>query len=113
MKTKRESKSQKKNRKNFEKDKGKEKEKEHHHRSSKVKIEIRVNALPEGRIKNVGSFSQLGKREDDFTKVNLDSFLVLQNQYNLIDFNIFVVLYGHGVYGHLVSLFLENIIHHF
>ena len=100
-----EPKSPKKNKKKHEKEKDKEKEKEHHHRSSQGKIEISVNALPEGRIKNVGSFSQAGKGEDGFTKVNQDSFLVLQNQYNLKDFNIFAVLDGHGVNGHLVSRF--------
>ena len=100
-----EPKSPKKNKKKVEKDNEKEKEKEHHHRSSQAKIEIKVNALPEGRIKNVGSFSQAGKSEDGFTKVNQDSFLVLQNQYNLKDFNIFAVLDGHGVNGHLVSRF--------
>ena len=113
-------KSPKKNKKKHEKEKDKdkdkdkdmhkdkEKEKEHHHRSSQAKIETKVNALPEGRIKNVGSFSQAGKGEDGFTKVNQDSFLVLQNQYDLKDFNIFAVLDGHGLNGHLVSRFVTK-----
>lgn len=53
---------------------------------------MKVNALPEGRVKNVGSQSQAGKGEDGFTKVNQDSFLVLQNEYGLKDFNIFSVM---------------------
>ena len=65
----------------------------HHHRGSTHTIpdECKVNALPEGRIKKVASLSQAGKGEDGFTKVNQDSFLVLQNQYNFKDFNIFSV----------------------
>ena len=70
-----------------------------------VPDDCKVNAIPAGRVKKVGSFSQAGKGEDGFTKVNQDSFLVLQNQYNFKDFNIFSVLDGHGVNGHLVSRF--------
>ena len=69
---------------------------------------MKVNASPEGRVKNVGSQSQAGKGEDGFTKVNQDSFLVLQNEYNLKDFNIFSVMDGHGVNGHLVSRFVTK-----
>ena len=85
----------------------KDEKKEHHHRGSTHSIpdNMKVNALPEGRVKNVGSQSQAGKGEDGFTKVNQDSFLVLQNEYNLKDFNIFSVMDGHGVNGHLVSRF--------
>ena len=86
------------------------KEKEHHSHSSSTKVTpvIKVNALPEGRVKKVGAFSQAGKGEDGFTKVNQDSFLVLQNQYNFKDFNIFSVLDGHGINGHLVSRFITK-----
>jgi serine/threonine protein phosphatase PrpC len=85
----------------------KDEKKEHHHRGSTHSIpdNMKVNALPEGRVKNIGSQSQAGKGEDGFTKVNQDSFLVLQNEYNLKDFNIFSVMDGHGVNGHLVSRF--------
>ena len=69
---------------------------------------MKVNAISEGRIKKVGSYSQAGKGEDGFTKVNQDSFLVLQNEYNLKDFNIFSVLDGHGVNGYLVSTFVTK-----
>ena len=78
--------------KKSEKDKDKDKELHHHH-SSQAKIEIKVNAIPEGRIKKVGSYSQAGKDGDDFTKVNQDSFLVLQKQYSYNDFNIFSQFY--------------------
>ena len=72
-----------------------------------------VNALKEGRVKNVGSYSQAGKSEDGFTKVNQDSFLVLQTEYNLKDFNVFCVMDGHGVNGHLVSRYLMKYINLF
>ena len=86
----------------------KSKGKEHHSHSSKSNPDMKVNALPEGRVKKVGAYSQAGKGEDGFTKVNQDSFLVLQNQYNFKDFNIFSVLDGHGINGHLVSRFITK-----
>ena len=70
--------------------------------------EFNTNALPNGRVKKVASLSQAGKGEDGFTKVNQDSFLVIQNEYKLNDFNIFAVLDGHGVNGHLVSRFVTK-----
>jgi len=36
----------------------------------------------------MASYSQAGKGEDDFTKVNQNSFIVIQNEYKLSDFNI-------------------------
>ena len=92
------------------KDDEKEKQKEHHHRGSihTIPDECKVNAIPEGRVKKVASYSQAGKGEDGFTKVNQDSFLVLQNQYDFKDFNIFAVMDGHGVNGHLVSRFVTK-----
>ncbi len=77
------------------KEKDKEKQKEHHHHRGSthgISEDCKVNAIPEGRVKNVASYSQAGKGEDGFTKVNQDSFLVLQNQYNFKDFNIFAVM---------------------
>ena len=96
-----------KHKKGKRKEDQKDDKKEHHHRGSTHSIpdNLKVNASPEGRVKNVGSQSQAGKGEDGFTKVNQDSFLVLQNEYNLKDFNIFSVMDGHGVNGHLVSRF--------
>ena len=77
-------------------DKDKDKEKKDHHRRSSISHTIpedcKVNALPEGRIKKVGLLSQEGKGEDGFTKANQYSFLVLQNQYNFKDVNIFSVM---------------------
>ena len=91
--------------------KGKDDKEKKEHRRSSVQIipeDMKVNALPNGRVKNVASLSQAGKGEDGFTKVNQDSFLVLQNEYNLKDFNVFSVMDGHGVNGHLVSRFVTK-----
>ena len=89
---------------------GKDKDKKEHRRSSVqiVPEDMKVNPFPSGRVKNVASLSQAGKGEDGFTKVNQDSFLVLQNEYNLKDFNVFSVMDGHGVNGHLVSRFVTK-----
>ena len=59
--------------------------------------------IVESHIKNLAYMSQAGKGEDGFTKVNQDSYLVIQNLYKLGDFNIFGVLDGHGMNGNLVS----------
>ena len=105
-----ESKSPPKNKKGTKKKEEKDDKKEHKHRGSTHTIpeDMKVNAIAEGRVKNVGSLSQAGKGEDGFTKVNQDSFLVLQNEYGLKDFNIFSVMDGHGVNGHLVSRFVTK-----
>ena len=86
---------------------------EQHSIKEKEKKSVNVNALKEGHVKNVGSFSQAGKGEDGFTKVNQDSFLVLETEYNLKDFNIFCVMDGHGVNGHLVSRYVMKYINLF
>ena len=54
-------------------------------------------------IKNLSYESVAGKGEDGFTKVNQDSYLILPNLYNINDFNIFSVMDGHGMYGHIIS----------
>jgi len=101
------SKSPSKNKRKSVKGKDDKEKKEHHHHGSSqiVPEDMKVNALPTGRVKSVSSQTQAGKGEDGFTKVNQDSFLVLQNEYNLKDFNVFSVMDGHGVNGHLVSRF--------
>ena len=103
------SKSPSKNKKKSKKDKDDKEKKDHHRGSTQVVPEdMKVNALATGRVKNVASQSQAGKGEDGFTKVNQDSFLVIQNEYNLKDFNVFAVMDGHGVNGHLVSRFVTK-----
>ena len=101
-----ESKSPSKHKKKSLKGKEDKEKKEHHHHQ--IPEDLKVNALSTGRVKSVSSQSQAGKGEDGFTKVNQDSFLVLQNEYNLKDFNIFSVMDGHGVNGHLVSRFVTK-----
>jgi len=64
-------------------------------------------------IKKMAYMSQAGKGEDGFTKVNQDSYLVVENLYKLGDFNIFSVLDGHGMNGHLVSGFASKYLSHY
>ena len=77
---------------------------------SNLETNSKIEIFPDGHTKNIGSHSQAGKGEDGFTKINQDSFLVIQNEYNLPDFNIFSVLDGHGENGHLVSRFVQKYI---
>ena len=78
-------------------------------KNSKPKKEMdNIEVFPDGHVKNMASYSQAGKGEDGFTKVNQDSFIVIQNEYKLPDFNIFAVLDGHGENGHLVSRFITK-----
>lgn len=72
-----------------------------------IDITSKTNNISLGNklIKKIGSFSQAGKGEDGFTKVNQDSFFVVQNEFKMANFNIFCVLDGHGMNGHLISGF--------
>ena len=84
--------------------------KRQHLDSTDLTPKLEVEVFTNGHIKHVASHSQAGKGEDGFVKVNQDSFLVIQNEYNLVDFNIFSVLDGHGENGHLVSRFVTKYI---
>ena len=88
------------------KKRGNSSHKEHHEKEEAN--DGKTNPLVNGHVKKIASLSQAGKGEDGFTKVNQDSFLVIQNEYKLNDFNIFAVLDGHGVNGHLVSRFVTK-----
>ena len=76
--------------------------------SEDIRDDNLVNATTNGHVKKLASHSQPGKGEDGFTKVNQDSFLVIQNEYKLNDFNIFSVMDGHGTNGHLISRFVTK-----
>ena len=96
------------NYKNKYKKKDKEKKENQQNDFQEKKLKKLVNALPEGRIKKIASYTQAGKDENGKSKVNQDSFLVLQNLYNIKDFNIFTVFDGHGVNGHLISQYVTK-----
>lgn len=84
----------------------------HHHHDDNNEIsipdEMKVNSLPNGHVKLIASRSQAGKKEDGKTKVNQDSYLVIQKWKQLNDFNIFAVLDGHGKVGHNASQFVTK-----
>ena len=76
---------------------------------SKNAKEMKISDTP-SHIKKIAYISQAGKGEDGFTKVNQDSYLVDLNEFKLGDFNVFGVLDGHGLNGHLVSQFVSKYI---
>ena len=55
---------------------------------------------------NLGNaYSEAGTLEDGTIKVNQDSYIILNNIFD-IDYNIFGILDGHGNYGHLASQYV-------
>ena len=52
-------------------------------------------------------FSQAGTNENGVTKTNQDSYLIINNIFNL-KFDIFGIMDGHGLNGHLVSNFVKE-----
>ena len=61
-------------------------------------------------IKNFSFTSQPGKLKTGDIKINQDSFLIINNVNGIQNFNIFGVLDGHGVNGHLISQFVTKYI---
>jgi len=57
----------------------------------------------EEKIKKYSILSQAGLGDDGKPKTNQDSYLEIYKLYNINDANIFGILDGHGVNGHLVS----------
>ena len=53
------------------------------------------------------SFSKAGILENNMTKINQDSILILNNIFNL-KYDIFGIMDGHGLNGHLVSNFVKE-----
>ena len=72
-------------------------------KEEKIINKINIDEIKKITIKNISYESVAGKGENGFTKVNQDSYLILPNLYNINDFNIFSVMDGHGMYGHLIS----------
>ena len=59
-------------------------------------------------IKKFSYYSLDGKNIYGETKTNQDSYLILTQLNNLLNFNVFAVFDGHGPNGHLVSQYLEK-----
>ena len=77
------------------------------YQTSQLKLETTEKII---NIKNLFAFSQAGKGEDGFTKVNQDSLLSVQRELKLQNFHIFAVLDGHGACGHLISQYVSKYI---
>ena len=61
-------------------------------------------------IKLSEATSTAGRDDDGLTKINQDTYILERNVNGVLDFNIFGVLDGHGVNGHLASQFVKRYI---
>ena len=61
-------------------------------------------------IKGYFAISQPGKDKNFFRKINQDYYIIETNINGIQNFNLFGVLDGHGLYGHLISLFVGKYI---
>ena len=61
-------------------------------------------------IKGCKSITQGGKERTGHRKKNQDFYIIEKNINNILGFNIFAILDGHGVNGHLVSQFASKLI---
>ena len=59
-------------------------------------------------LKDFGALSRAGNDEGGLTKINQDSYISKTNINGITDFNIFGVLDGHGIQGHLISDFASK-----
>ena len=61
-------------------------------------------------IKGCKSITQAGKERTGHRKKNQDFYIIEKNINNILGFNIFAILDGHGVNGHFVSQFASKLI---
>ena len=61
-------------------------------------------------IKGFFAISQPGKDKNFLRKINQDYYIIETNINGIQNFNLFSVLDGHGLYGHLISLFVGKYI---
>ena len=61
-------------------------------------------------IKGYNAVTQAGTDKNFFRKINQDFYVIETNINGIKNFNIFAVLDGHGLYGHLISLFVGKYI---
>ena len=57
-------------------------------------------------IKGYNAVTQAGADKNFYRKINQDYYIIETNINNIKNFSIFGVLDGHGLYGHLISLFV-------
>ena len=54
------------------------------------------------------ALSRKGKKEDSYSKENQDSYVCIDNIFELEEFGMYAVIDGHGANGHFVSQFLKK-----
>ena len=66
--------------------------------------------VPTNLLKSSKALSVAGQDEEGIKKINQDSYILEKNINDVLNFNIFGVLDGHGINGHLVSQFVSRYI---
>ena len=61
-------------------------------------------------VKGYFAVSKAGKDKNFLIKINQDYYIIEKNINGLQNFNLFCVLDGHGLYGHIISLFVGKYI---
>jgi hypothetical protein len=61
-------------------------------------------------IKGYFAVSKAGKDKNFLIKINQDYYIIEKNINGIQNFNLFCVLDGHGLYGHIISLFVGKYI---
>ena len=84
-------------------------------KQKKIKIKIKFHnesfeKNDKERIKAYDVITQAGKDRNNFRKINQDNYIISTNINKIKNFNIFGVLDGHGLYGHLISIFVGRYI---
>ena len=76
---------------------------------NKINIESKGIFIKD-RIKGYDAITQAGIDKNFCRKINQDNYIISTNINNIKNFNIFGVLDGHGLYGHLISIFVGKYI---
>jgi serine/threonine protein phosphatase PrpC len=80
----------------------------------KININNFSNAVHKTNIKGLLKYAyktQTGQKENKIQKINQDYILIKTNINNILDFNMFAVLDGHGENGHLASSYVGEFIY--
>ena len=90
-------------------------------KQKQIKIFDKININPDRKdskekIKAYDVITQAGINKNQYKKINQDYYIISTNINKIKNYNIFGVLDGHGLYGHLISIFvgryiLNNFIH--
>ena len=86
------------------------KEEEKQSKINKINNKLILDLNEKERIKSFDVITQAGRDKNFFRKINQDNYIISTNINKMKNFNIFGVLDGHGLYGHLISIFVGKFI---